>query len=85
MDRKSDYRGLRFDSRQRIGIPRRLRRPLAVILAMGIFSLLWTILSGNALFWVLLIVFGIIFWAASYGWREALQALQGLLRQLEQM
>lgn len=45
MDRNTDYRGLRFDGRQRVRAPRRFRRPIAVILAMAIYALLWPILS----------------------------------------
>jgi hypothetical protein len=79
MNETQSYRGLRFETRPR-SAPRRL---IAIGISIGIFILLWLVISPNVLFWILLPLIGCVVWVASYGWRRALAAIHDLLHQLE--
>jgi len=82
MDEKTTmYRGLRFERTAR-AVPRRLVLIGGVLI---VFTSLWWIIPTSALYWLLLPLMGFLAWMASYGWRQALAALQDLLRRLEQI
>ncbi|MCH7662273.1 MAG: hypothetical protein IH859_00175 [Chloroflexi bacterium] len=81
MNSRNDYRGLRFE-RPNGWLPRSLV-PLGI--TMIAFIIVWRTVSGNALFWLLLITLAILVWVASYGWRTALAAVIEFLNNLERM
>jgi hypothetical protein len=49
------------------------------------FTVLWWIIPVSALYWLLVPLIGGLAWMASYGWRQALAALQALLRRVERL
>ena len=81
MNNLNDFQNFRFDRRTRL-IPGK-------ILSLGItviaFSLVWFLLPHPVLYWILLIAFVILVWAASFGWRQALSNLIDWLQRLEQL
>ena len=79
MTSSHSFNDLKFD--------RPLRRiPLRLVMVIGIlicFSILWHFTSKALMFWLLFFGLGILSWAASYGWRQALSNLIDFLQQLE--
>jgi hypothetical protein len=75
-----------FERRRRLmPIPRRFSK-FFVILASGVvFTLLWHFVSAPILYWLLLTVFAILIWIATYGWRFALRRLHIWIEMLEQI
>lgn len=80
MNNPEFYRNLRFETHTR-AIPHRL---ITVSLSLGLFILLWLLVSHDTLFWILLLLVGILTWVASYGWRQALTVIHEIIHNLEQ-
>jgi len=76
-----DYRGLRFERPTHPAV----YRPIAIGLALGLFTLLWAIIPHSALYWLLLPLLALAVWTATYGWRQAVGSLHNLLHRLEQL
>lgn len=76
MDNPNPYKNLNFS------FPIRRVSPLILVLAAAfiVFSLMWWVLPPGALYWLLLPIFLILVWMASYGWRQALTSLVKLLQ-----
>ncbi len=78
---QNDFSNLNFD-RPRNAIPARL----IWVAALGIsFSLAWMMIPHPVLFWILLLLVGILGWAASYGWRQALRILVAGLNRIQNL
>ncbi len=81
MNQSNEYQGLRFTR------PRQLTLSKRIVIGGGllVFTVLWWLVPHDALYWLLLAMFGILLWVASFGWRQALAALHDLLHRLEQL
>ena len=75
------YHGLRFARSQGLAISKRWAIPASLLL----FTLAWWLIPHVTLYWLLLAMFGILLWVASFGWRQALAALHDLLHRIEQL
>ena len=81
MDASKTYHGLRFERH-----PQTVSRRLITIgSALAAFILLWVSVPHSALFWLLLASWGVLAWAASYGWRQVVSALHDLLHRLGEL
>jgi len=79
MSTKQDYSHLRFDQR----LPRMHPRLLAMLIAIGIYLLIWWILPPISLLVLLFFIVPLLVWTASYGWRRALEQLIRYLERLQ--
>ena len=77
----TSFRGLNFAPRRR----GTFRRPLAIIISLIVFTVMWRYIPHDVLFWLMLPVIAVLVWLASYAWRTALNALISMLRRLENM
>ena len=75
---ETPFRNLNFDSRASV-LPRRL---IPVGIALAVFTILWVLVPGSALYWLLLPLVAVAVWIASYGWRKALLVVHDLLHQI---
>jgi hypothetical protein len=73
------YQNLRFETQPRFNI----QRLFFIGIPLGLFILLWFLVSHSTLFWVLLLFIGGLAWVASYGWRQALSVIHNLIHELE--
>ena len=80
MNNPEFYRNLRFETQPRFAI----RRLIPIGVSIGIFTILWLLISHSTLYWVLLLLVAGLAWIASYGWRQALTAFHDLIHELEQ-
>jgi hypothetical protein len=79
MDRSEEYRNLNFAvHRQRPSV-----RMLTIGGAFLFFTVMWWILPGAAFYWLIMPVFLVLVWMASYGWRPAVAILVHLLQLVE--
>ncbi len=81
-DRRMNEQLLRGFNRRTTRLPTRL---ITIVGALVVFTLLWKFVPHNSLYWLMLIVFGVTVWIASYGWRQALHLLSIQLERLVQM
>ena len=79
MDIKKDFTHLNFERR----IPRLHSRLTALLIAVGIFLLLWWILPIPTVLVILLFIVPILVWVASYGWHNALEQVIRYLERLQ--
>ena len=77
----TSFRGLNFAPRRR----GTFRRPLAIIISLIVFTVMWRYIPHNVLYWLMLPIIAVLVWCASYAWRTALNTLISFLRRLEQM
>ena len=77
----TSFRGLNFAPRRR----GTFRRPLAIIISLIVFTVMWRYIPHNVLFWLMLPIIAVLVWCTSYAWRTALNALISFLHLLEQM
>jgi len=80
MNNLNEFQNFRFDRRTRF-IPGKM---LSMGIAVIVFSLAWFFIPHAALYWILLVGFIILVWAAGFGWRQALSNLINWLQRLEQ-
>ena len=80
MNNPEFYRNLHFETQPRFT----MRRLIPIGILLGVFTMLWLLVSHSTLYWVLLLLIGGLTWVASYGWRQALTALHNLIHELEQ-
>jgi len=79
MDNHNPFHHLRFERPMRLPI-----KPLVIGGALAAFTTAWWLMPHEVLFWLLLPTFAAMLWVASFGWRDAIRALQALLHRLEQ-
>jgi len=79
MENRNRFSHLRFERR----LPQIHPRLLVFIAAFGVYALLWWILPSALLLTLLLFLFPILVWTASYGWREALAHIIRYLERLQ--
>lgn len=79
MQQSNPFQNLRF-TRHR-AVP---RKPIAIGAVLVGFAALWWLVPPSVSFWLMLAGLAVIVWVASFGWRDAIRALQALLRRLEQ-
>ena len=77
----SPYNHLNFDQQRRRRFP---GRSFIIGVAITSFTLLWRFVPPQNLYWILIILFGLLAWLASYGWRLALFAFHDFIHRLEQ-
>jgi len=75
----NNFSKLRFD---RIRLP---NKSFAVLGAGAIFVALWRLTNPNTFFWVSLVLFVLLAWVATYGWRQALFNIIHFLQRLERI
>ncbi len=75
------YTNLNFDQQRRRRLP---GRSFSIGLTITAFTLLWRFVPQRNLYWILLVLFGLMAWLASYGWRLALFAFHDFIHRLEQ-
>lgn len=75
------YTHLDFDQKRRQRIP---FRAFSVGLMITAYTLLWRFVPPQNIYWILLVLFGLMAWLASYGWRLALFAFHDLIHRLEE-
>jgi len=71
---------LRFERRR--AVPQRV---LAIAGILALFTLLWAAVPRGVLYWLGLFLLAALAWVASYGWREWLAVVIGLLHRLERL
>ena len=76
---QNDFSNLRFDRPQR-AIPGRVIWMGLLVAGVG---LAWAVLPPGAFFWATLLLVAALGWAASYGWRQAVQVLATFLDRIQ--
>lgn len=71
---------LRFES----GTQSHSRRLAFTGICLLVFTLMWLIVPGAILYWLLLVPIGILAWAASFAWRPVLGILHEEIHHLEE-
>jgi hypothetical protein len=79
MEKQYPFENLRFT---------RPRRPSVKVITIGVslvaFAAAWWLMPHATLAWLMMPIQAALLWVAGYGWRDAIRALQTLLRRLEQ-
>lgn len=79
----NSFDGLQFERRQRMRFVLHSLAPY--ILVLGLFTVIFSLLPRNVVYWLTLPLLALLVWVATFGWRQAVSELIKALRRLERL